>query len=260
MSEETLNGRRILGVFAHPDDETYGLGGSFLRYVPQGCAGTILTFTRGEAGEIAAGTGATPESLGEVREQELRTACKLFGVEDVRIVGTPDGGTVADDEGVARIEAALRELRPDVLVTMEPGGITNHPDHVAVSAMVHSAFERVREDGFPQKFYLTALPAAAIAALFQVLEERGTPLWSTDDPLLPQGSPDQSIACIVDVTSDIDAKVRALRAHATQVDGFLGRLPEDLYVMTLGAEAFQRVHPPRAPGEPVETDLFAGIR
>lgn len=251
----------ILGVFAHPDDETYSVGGALARYTDEGISATILCFTRGEAGMIAEGTGATPETLGEVREAELRAACALLGVTDVRIVGTADGGTAATPGGVDTIADTIRELRPHVVATMEPGGVTRHPDHIAVSAMTTEAFERVHaETGgeYPRRLYHSAMPASYLEALMgeaQRLGFSGT-IVDPDDPLSPRPAPDDSIDCVVDVSDWVGRKVEALRAHATQSAEMIAWLPENTYQAVFGAEAFQRPFPKREPGEDVEHGLF----
>ena len=202
----------LLGVFAHPDDEAYSMAGLMARYTDEGIPVANLCFTRGEVGLIAEGSGATPETLGEVREAELRAACAAVGVTDVRIVGTPDGGTEANEEGVETIAAVMRELQPRVIVTMEPQGVTRHPDHIAVSQMASDAFHRVREENggaFPQRLYYSAIPKSALAAFTDELQRRGLPgLTQPDDPLAPKPAPDESIAAVVDVIGVVHAQAR----------------------------------------------------
>ena len=251
----------LLGVFAHPDDEAYSVAGCLARYTEEGIPAAILCFTRGEAGMIAEGSGATRENLGEVREAELRAACAAVGVTDVRIVGTPDGGTEANDAGVETISATMRELKPSVVVTMEPQGVTRHPDHIAVSKMTTDAFERVRPEGFLQRFYYAALPESWVNTFAEELERRGLPsFFNPDDPLAPQAAPDDSIACVVDCSRWAHRKAEALRAHRTQSMEMIGWMPEEMFEPVLGPEAFQRGFPPRADGEPVEDDQFATLR
>lgn len=250
----------ILGVFAHPDDEAYSLAGSLARYTDDGVSAAILTFTRGEIGQIAEGSGATPETLGEVREAELRAACAIVGVTDVRIVGTSDGGTTVTPEGVDSIVGAIHELRPRVVVTMEPQGVTRHPDHIAVSEMTTKAFHRAREESkekYPQRLYYSAIPRSALDAFSAELERRGLPAFSApDDPLAPQAAPDETIACAVDVSRWLPRKADALRAHLTQTFEMIAWMPEELLPLLLGTETFQRPFPPYTPGEPPEGDLF----
>jgi LmbE family N-acetylglucosaminyl deacetylase len=255
----------ILGVFAHPDDETYSVGGALARHTEEGIPAAILCFTRGEAGLIAEASGATRENLGEVREAELRAACAHVGVTDVRIVGTADSGTEATPEGVDAIAATMRELRPLVVVTMEPGGVTRHPDHIAVSAMTTEAFDRVRGETngeHPQRLYHSAIPASWLEALQEEAERLGFQGTVADpsDPLSPRPAPDDSIDCIVDVSKWLDRKVEALRAHLTQSMEMIAWLPKEAYVSVFGAEAFQRPFPRREPGEEPEQELFAAFR
>jgi LmbE family N-acetylglucosaminyl deacetylase len=260
MGEGALSGKRIIAIYAHPDDESYTFGGCACRYTEEGAEVTVLTFTRGEAGPIGGGVDATRETLGDVREAELREACKILGVSDVRILGTPDSGTKETDECVQAVVDVMRELKPDVVVTMEPQGVTRHPDHIAVSVMTERAFDQVRGEGYPKKFYLAAYPAAALNAFMAGLKKRGIKWLDPDDPYFPQPADDQSIACVVDVVPWIDRKAAALKAHRSQSDEIINWLPDDMHTTFLGGEAFQRVYPPRVPGEPAEDDLFAGLR
>jgi LmbE family N-acetylglucosaminyl deacetylase len=254
----------LLGVFAHPDDESYSVAGCMARCVDEGIPVANLCFTRGEAGLIAEGTGATRETLGAVRERELRDACAALGVTDVRIVGTPDGGTEANEEGVETIAAAMRELRPRVVVTMEPAGVTNHPDHIAVSQMTSDAFARVRDESggaYPERLYYAAIPASALEAFTSELQKRGLAgLTAADDPLAVRPAADDSIAAAVDVSRWYERKLAALRAHATQTFEMVGWMPEDVMPLMLGIESFQRPFPARLEGELIEGDLFAAMR
>ena len=254
----------LLGVFAHPDDEAYSVAGSLAKHTDEGIPATLLCFTRGEAGQIRDGSDATRETLGEVREGELRAACRIVGVTDVRIVGTADGGTQADEEGVSKIVAAIEELRPRVVVTMEPHGVTRHPDHIAVSKMTTDAFHAARErtkGTYPERLYYSAFPKTAFEAFGAELSKRGVPPFtSPDDPLAVQPAPDESLACIVDVSAWVPRKADALRAHDTQSMEVIAWLPEDMLTLFLGVEAFQRPFPETIEGGAAEADLFAAFR
>jgi N-acetyl-1-D-myo-inositol-2-amino-2-deoxy-alpha-D-glucopyranoside deacetylase len=254
----------LLGVFAHPDDEAYSMAGCMARYTDEGIHVANLCFTRGEVGLIAEGSGATRETLGEVREAELRAACAAVGVTDVRIVGTADSGTEANEKGVEAIAGVIRELRPRVIVTMEPQGVTRHPDHIAVSQMASDAFHRVRaeSDGaFPERLYYSAIPESALIAFTAELEKRGLPgLGRPDDPLAPQPAADDTIAAVVDVTEHLERKIAALRAHLTQTFEMVAWMPEEVLPLLLGTEGFQRPFPAFVAGELPEGDLFAAYR
>ena len=156
----------VAGIFAHPDDETWSLAGSFALLVPKGVRGAVWTATRGQAGEIAEGSGATRETLAEVREAEERAAMAVVGVERVEFGELVDGQVEADRDALtAEVHRFLEREQPDVVVTMEPGGVTAHPDHMAVSAAVQAAFgayaagPREREP----RFYYWGVPVSEMA-------------------------------------------------------------------------------------------------
>lgn len=244
----------LLGVFAHPDDETYTLGGCLARASDSGIGTTMLTFTRGEAGGITAGSGATRETLGTVREAELRAACRILGVDDVRVVGTPDGGTTVTDEGIARIVEVIREVRPAVVATMEPAGITSHPDHQAVSEMTRRAVEQTQD--IVKRLYFAAISRSAYQAWS---DAAGQPLEDPDDPLAVRPVEDDTIACIVDIGDQLKRKIESLWAHKTQSQEFIASQPAHVTEVALRLETFQRVHPPFAKGDPIVSDLFEGL-
>ena len=121
----------LLAIFAHPDVETFGLGGTMARYAARGVPVTMVCATRGEVGEISPGTGATADTLGRFREEELRVAMAMLGVTDVRMMGFRDSGmqgTPENDDERALIKAhpdavthmlvrTIRELRPAIVAT-----------------------------------------------------------------------------------------------------------------------------------------------
>src|SRR5881394_1130322 len=120
----------LLIALAHPDDESL-ISGTIARYAARGVPVTMLCATRGEVGEIAPDTGATRETLGEFRERELRDACRLLGVDDVRFLDHRDSGMEGtpeneDPRSFARAEpervageilAVMEDVRPKVVVT-----------------------------------------------------------------------------------------------------------------------------------------------
>ena len=87
-----MDKQKILAVFAHPDDEVFSIGGTLARYAHACKQVTLVCATRGEEGEIAAGTAATPENLGQVREEELRCAAETLGIDEVILLDYRDSG------------------------------------------------------------------------------------------------------------------------------------------------------------------------
>jgi LmbE family N-acetylglucosaminyl deacetylase len=124
----------VLMVWAHPDDETYLVGGLSAALTDAGRRVICVTATRGEA-------GGTAEGLAEIRTTELEAALDLLGVEEHHWLDYADGGcaSVDDDEAASRIRAVVDDVRPDTVVTFGPDGFTGHPDHQAVSRWVDLA-------------------------------------------------------------------------------------------------------------------------
>ena len=115
----------LLVVCAHPDDESFGLGGVLGAFVDQGARVRVLCLTHGEASTLGAGV-----ALGERRAAELEAAASALGVHGARLHAYPDGrlAEVALEELVARIAEELGDT--ELLLTFDTGGITTHPDHI----------------------------------------------------------------------------------------------------------------------------------
>ena len=139
----------LLAVFAHPDDESFRCGGTLALLARRGVQQVhVLTATRGEAGSCGDPPLCTPEGLPAVRERELRCACAALGIEPPRLLDYRDGtlAGVDEEEAVEQVLTVIRELRPQVLLTWPPDGLSGHPDHVAVSRWTALAFERAHWD------------------------------------------------------------------------------------------------------------------
>ena len=142
-------GCRLLGVFAHPDDETFCAGGTFARYAGQGAEIMVVSATRGQAGQIRDAAAGNRRTIAAVREAELRLACERLGVTRVRCLDHVDG-TLADAGFPALVEEVaevIREFRPDIVITFGPDGGYGHPDHVAISAATTAACQRAAGPG-----------------------------------------------------------------------------------------------------------------
>ena len=173
----------LLALFAHPDDEAFGTGGMIARYAAAGVCVTLVCTTRGEVGEIAEGTGATRETLGEVREGELRCAAETMGISELIFLGYRDSGMVdtpenADprayinapaEEVIPRLVGIIRLVQPQVVVTFEPNGGYGHPDHIAIHRHTVAAFHAAADPSrYPdqgpawqaERLFYTAIPRA----------------------------------------------------------------------------------------------------
>jgi LmbE family N-acetylglucosaminyl deacetylase len=251
----------MAGVFAHPDDETWSLAGSFALLTPKGVRGTVWTATRGQAGQIADGSGATRATLAQVREAEERAAMATVGVERV-VFGDFVDGEVADAGAEAVTTAIHRFLegeRPDVVVTMEPAGVTTHPDHVAVTAATQAAFAAYAatpRDREP-RLYHWGVPVSEVASWDDLGRASGHRLPGAGDPYATLGTPDDQFTCQVDTSAVAEPAWRALCQHRTQAADVAYRLlaHQDNWRAVLARSWFIRVHPAPRPGDPPETSL-----
>jgi len=142
---------RPLGVYAHPDDETFCAGGTLAKYVAAGAAVMVVSMTQGEAGQIRDTHAATRRTLGQARAEELRRACQELGVQYVHGLNYGDGKLQELDQHclTGKVTELLRSFRPDVVLTFGDDGMYGHPDHIAVGAATDAAFQLA---GSPEAF------------------------------------------------------------------------------------------------------------
>jgi LmbE family N-acetylglucosaminyl deacetylase len=263
----------LLAIFAHPDDETFGVGATMARYAAKGVSVTMVCATRGEVGEIATGSVATPENLMLYREQELRDAMAILGVTDVRFLGFRDSGMQgtednndprafmnAHGEGVVhQLVRTIRELKPRVVVTWDKSGGYGHPDHVACHYHATSAFHAAADASrFPtagqpwqtKALFYTSIPIQEFVKMAEELRERGIEFGgpTDDDEMLNLERVPAN--CTIDVRDLYDKKMEALFAHKTQIsdtDG-LAKAPDEIRRRFFANEYFHRAHPPVADG------------
>lgn len=255
---------RLAAVFAHPDDDTYGLGGTLA--MDGDIDYSLAVATSGEAGVISDPSLATRENLADVREAEQREALRVLGVKSpsVHFLHNPDGGLKdVPREGIVEgIAGLLRSIRPHLVVTFGPEGITRHEDHIAVGRAASEAFHRARgngsEDGSFQRLYYCAIPQSDLERFWNNLRARGVDVGDLEGPFMPRGVPDETIAVRVDTRDVFKRKLEAIRAHRTQ-QVELEYLPEDLQPEILGEECFVQAWPPRQGAAPVRRSLFEGL-
>ena len=152
---------RILGVFAHPDDESFCAGGTLAKYAASGAEIMVVSATRGDAGQIRDARAATRRTLGSVRERELELACERLGIQHAVCLDYGDG-TLKDVEpdiltrDVARI---VRQFKPDGVITFGPDGGYGHPDHIAIGAATTAACARAGDiAAFPEQTHAGLSP------------------------------------------------------------------------------------------------------
>jgi N-acetyl-1-D-myo-inositol-2-amino-2-deoxy-alpha-D-glucopyranoside deacetylase len=280
--------RRLLLVHAHPDDESIGTGATMAKYAAEGAHVTLVTCTLGELGEVIppelAHLAADADGgLGQYRIGELAAACTALGVTDHRFLGGPgrwrDSGMMgtpsndwpgcfwqADvDEAARELLTIIDEVQPQVMVSYDANGFYGHPDHIQAHRVAWRAFELA--DGRVSKFYATAVPKSVLAHAMALMDESGaggdfTRVESVDE--LPFGTEDEKVTTEIDARDYLDAKLAAMRAHATQiaVDSPFFALSNKVGQRALGTEYYTLLADPSwvSPGPADrEPDLFAGL-
>ena len=225
--------KRLLGVWAHPDDEAYLSSGLMAQTIDAGGHVTILTLTDGEVGFPDEDPRSSFER-GQQRRSELRSALGSIGVTDVRFLGIADGGVAtADHDGVVeRISALIDEVQPDVIVTFGPDGITGHSDHVVNCELVTRAWL----DQAQGELWYAAKTTDWLATWRDLHDEFG--VWMTEEPT---GVDSDDIEIVVDLDgAALDRKRAVLAAHRSQTAGLSAAFGEDRYREWISQEAFRR--------------------
>ncbi|MET7976622.1 PIG-L family deacetylase [Streptomyces mirabilis] len=278
----------LMVVHAHPDDEASQTGGTLARYAAAGVRTVLVTCTDGAQGD---GAGSSkpghrdhePAQVAARRSRELAASGAALGVSDLVPLDYPDSGVPdsADDidprafsrmEGepvVRRLEALMREYRPDVIVTYPPNGFSYHPDHVRTHELTVAAFERIkRSGGLPgeedgrhprslPKLYYIAVSLSSLKAVRALAEAAlGPDAWI---PPLDVAVDDDTVTAAVDVSDFWPHKLRALAAHASQADAAALLRLFSLSGDVGRVEEYVRAHPPWTGGTR-ESDLFEGVR
>ena len=231
-----MNHASLLAVFAHPDDETFRCGGTLARLARLGVRVDVLCATRGEAGV----PGLDRAQTGQLREAELQCACRALGIEPPRFLDYQDGtlAEVCEIEAEAQLTAVVQELRPQVLLTWAPDGVSGHPDHVAISRWTDQAFVRAAEpDAYPEHAVQGLLPHA-VAALYHIVVPYS--LAQALGMAHLHTAPDEMVTLAVDVSDVWEAKMGAIRCHASQSSGTpILSAPEEKQRLFLGTEYFR---------------------
>ncbi len=138
---------KILAVFAHPDDESFGPGGTLCRYALTGHTVDLMTFTRGEAGSLGISKELPDEELAKRRSLELECAARKLHIHNLTILDFPDKKLkeLPDDKGTGVIRKKIEEFNPDVVITFHPNGISGHPDHQTVSKWTYETVKGMKK-------------------------------------------------------------------------------------------------------------------
>lgn len=201
-----LSKKRILVVLAHPDDESYGMGGTMAKYSHYGAQVVLLCATRGEAGIL----GVEPEDAWKIREKELMKAAEFLGVQ-VFFLGYHDGELSSTKQHllIEKIAGWIYAVEPDLILTFGPDGVSGHPDHIAISMAVTQAVNQF----FPDSNLLYLAPTEA------TLLGCGVSAAQTDssEPLIA-----------IDINGFKINKVKAIQSHFSQHPELTGKLEKEV--------------------------------
>ncbi len=274
---------------AHPDDETFGLGGTLALYASRGVKVHLVCATRGEAGTVAPEFMTGYDTVADLRVDELLCAAEKLGLEEVNFLDYRDSGMIGtkDNEHPKALAQAdigelvgslvhfIRQIRPQVVVTFDPEGGYGHPDHLAVHRATVEAYtaaanpDRYPEAGpafQPQKLYFFTIRLRFVKPMLALMRlvGRDPRKWGRNQDIdltevLATGFP---VNAKINYRSVSDVKREATRCHASQLDmgpGTQGLLGTILRLNRIGdEETFMRADPPAVNGR-VERDLFQDV-
>lgn len=274
--QNVMKRRVLVGVFAHPDDESFGPGGTLARYAAEGADVHVIIATDGIAGSVEDGMDFKEHhTLAQVRSRELADAAVALGVTSVWSLPYRDSGMRGAPDNdhpealirqpiealVGEVLGYFKRLQPQVVVTHDPFGGYGHPDHIRVCEAVTAAFYLAQS---PQKLYYTAFPKNFLKIMVRLM-----PLWGVNPSAIGRNKDinlveisqwDTPATAKLDIRNYMAIKDAASRAHASQFDGgpsWARMFPEFIRKQVLGTDTFTRAAPP--PNGAIERDLFAGI-
>lgn len=276
--------KKLLVVLAHPDDESFGMGGTLAFYASQGVEIYLCCGTRGEAGDLEPGTQVVGESVGEVREKELRCAAQILGIKQIDFLGFRDSGMPGSidnqhslalanqpvNEVASKIVSLIRQIQPQVVITHDPIGGYRHPDHIAIHKATELGFGLSGDRNYisngttpfqPEFLYYHTFPRAFLKTAIKALKFLGK------DPSKFGKNGDIDIASIASVEFPIHAaieiskfrkiKEQAGACHASQggkrIGGGLVGLATQFFE---GKEVFMQAYPPVIEKNKRKKDLF----
>jgi LmbE family N-acetylglucosaminyl deacetylase len=215
--KQPFHGRHLMGLFPHPDDESYGSGGTFALCAKGGARTTIVCATRGEAGVDLTQDALEGSALAERRSEELRQACKRLGTDAPVFLNLPDAGVaqVAEAEVAERIEQLLSQERPDVVVTLGWDGVYGHTDHIAITRSLAKVIDACPPARRP-RFLLVAFPKGLFTPVRHLMQKHAPELLANAEEEQEPGIERAKVDLIMDIRAVADVKRQALAAHLSQ--------------------------------------------
>ncbi len=279
--------KTILAVLAHPDDESFGLGGTLALYARKGYDTYYICATRGEAGTVDAEHLDGFKDTAELRTDELQRAAKILGLKDVIFLGYRDSGMPGSDDNkhpnaqinhsvdevAGRIVKYIRELKPDVVLTFDPIGGYKHPDHIHIHNATVLAFNKADDASFhpeagspfkPRALYFQVFPRWFLKTMTRLMPIVGKDptKWGRngDINLKELADVDFPVHVRLDIRSVDDIKREAGAQHASQGGVGMRRGLMGFVTRVFGEhEDYMQAYPPVNGNLGRKSDLFDSI-
>lgn len=278
--------KTILAVLAHPDDESFGLGGTLALYARKGYDTYYVCATRGEAGTVDEEHLAGFKDTAELRTDELNRAAKILGLKNVFFLGYRDSGMPgmeenkhpdaqinhSIDEVAGRVVKYIRELKPDIVLTFDPIGGYKHPDHIHIQRATTLAFEKAGDASFqpeagapfkPRALYYHVFPRWFLKWMTRLMPLFGKNprKWGRNGDIdLTELIMDFPVHVRVDIRSVAEVKAQAGAQHASQGGVGMRRGLMGFVTRVFGErEDYMQAYPQVNGNQRVRRDLFDGI-
>lgn len=282
--------KRLLISYAHPDDESFGLGGLISKYVSEGVEVHYLCATNGDVGTVAPELLNGFKSVAELRLSELEKASALLGFKSVHRLGYRDSGMMGSEttrhpdslwyahehkpaEVTRRVVEVIRETRPHAIITFNRYGGYGHPDHIAIQQATTDAFHKSGDPLFatgheawqtPKLYYSSVArwPVRINILRIRLRGENPRKMGRNKDidvvKVLENAEP---VHTRIDIRRWFDAWDAASSVHVSQLGGGSFRVvPKRLRPYLTPYQMFTRVHPKPAHSRIDEYDLFEGVK
>jgi LmbE family N-acetylglucosaminyl deacetylase len=274
-----------MAILAHPDDESFGTGGTLALYAQRGVEVHLVCATRGEVGSVPHEMMKGFDQVGDLRAHELRCAAEILGLKKVHFLDYRDSGMPGSvdnkhpralaaapvEQVVERLVPLIRRIQPQVVITFDPIGGYCHPDHVAIHNAAVRAFHAAGDETYtsddltayqPQKLYFHTFPRRLMRILVRVLRFLGKDPRrfgrNNDIDLVQIAEPDFPVHARINYRSVIEAKQKASACHASQTGPPNSSLIALFLRLGAAQETYMRAYPP-APVGLREIDLFEGV-
>lgn len=265
---------KLLAVFAHPDDESMGMGGTLAKYSAEGAETHLVCASRGEAGWFGPEEQYPgPKRLGEIREAELRNAVNELGMTSLAFLDYIDGQVdkAPHTEVISKIVSHIRRIMPQVVVTFPHDGNYGHPDHIAIGQFTNAAIVCAADSSYKDA---ENLAPHRVSKLYYMVDGEGfinliAPFmgdmtFPVDDQLRGENAwKEWMITTRINMAKHCHTAWRAIQCHKSQLAtlGALAEMHKDAAIAVLAMQGtFFRAFSLVNAGRTSETDLFEGLR